>query len=271
MVDIENEIWKETHLSPNYLVSNMGRVKSIDRNVPSKDGKTRRMKGRILKQHDYHGYYHVGFIVNGKHVNPLVHQLVIFAFNEMRRYPEWEIDHINGNSHDNRLENLEYVTSSENSIRAIKNGLQTKESMSLSNKSRKMTPEEIIEMKEQFIKEGRKWGVRYDNRDFLTRYAKRYNMKIGSVQNIITGATNRFFGKDIVQTTKDIFYKLDYNKDIFDKCKTMKDKFRIIAEHFKLSVTSISCYYYHNKMSIEELIDYYNSRYTCNESCSSKG
>lgn len=38
MVDTENEIWKPTHLNKNYLVSNLGRVKSIERLVPTKFG-----------------------------------------------------------------------------------------------------------------------------------------------------------------------------------------------------------------------------------------
>ena len=33
MVDTKNEIWKEIDLNPNYLVSNYGNVKSIERNV----------------------------------------------------------------------------------------------------------------------------------------------------------------------------------------------------------------------------------------------
>lgn len=35
MVDTKNEIWKPTHLNKNYLVSNLGRVKSIERLVPT--------------------------------------------------------------------------------------------------------------------------------------------------------------------------------------------------------------------------------------------
>lgn len=53
---------------------------------------------------------------------------------EIKTYPEWEIDHINGNSLDNRFENLQYVSSSENTIRAYNLGLQDKKKLSLSNK-----------------------------------------------------------------------------------------------------------------------------------------
>ncbi len=260
MVDIENEIWKETHLSPYYLVSNMGRVKSIAREVPCANG-VRKKKEKILTPSDSHGYLHVGFLVNGKRVAPLIHQLVMFAFKEIRRYPEWEIDHINGNSHDNRLENLEYVTSSENTKRAYKLGLQSKEALSLSKKSRKMTPEEIIEMKDTFLKEGRIWGLGYNNKDFLLRYAEKYNMKPNSIQNILTGKTNRFFGKDIVQTTKIEHPIIDFNSLDFSKCKSTKDKLKVIAKAFNLGIAGVETQYYQKFKDLETLVSYYNKRF----------
>lgn len=275
MVDIENEIWKETHLSPYYLVSNMGRVKSIERDVHVFNGKahsTRHKKEHFLTPRDYHGYYRVGFnTLDGKLVTPLVHQLVMFAFKGIKKYPEWEIDHINGDSHDNRLENLEYVTSSENSIRALKLGLQTPEGMSRANWLRKITPEQVIEMKQDFINQGRKWGCRYNNSDFVNYYANKYNMKSESIRHILNGCTNKFFGEDIVQTTKTIYQKFIVSKDIFKDCKTFRDKCKIVANHFNLTVSGIESYCYHNKVSLEEAINYYNKKYSCNENCSSKG
>lgn len=79
MVDTKNEIWKEVSINTDYLVSNFGRVKSKARLVPCKNGF--RMKNEhILTPHNNHGYYHVGFNVNGKLTNPLVHRLVMNAF-----------------------------------------------------------------------------------------------------------------------------------------------------------------------------------------------
>lgn len=270
MVNTENEIWKETHLSPYYLVSNLGRVKSIERDVPCRFG-TRRKKEKILTPKDHHGYYHVGFKVNGKHVNPLVHQLVMFAFNEIRHYPEWEIDHIDGNSHNNRLENLEYVTSSENSIRAIKLGLQMPESMSKHNWLRKITPEQVIEMKNQFLKEGRVWGCKRGNWDFIERYAKMYNMKPGSIHHILIGRTNRFFGEDIVQTTKIKHPIVNYNDLDFSKCYSKRDKLREIAKAFNIGEDGPFTMSYTKKKTLEEIVDYYNKKFNCVETHSSKG
>lgn len=200
MVDTKNEIWKEIEINPNYLVSNLGRVKAKERLVPTKYG-FRKKKERILALRDNHGYYNVGFLVNGKLKNSLVHRLVMYAFGEVRPYPEWEIDHINGDSHDNRFENLEYVSSSENTKRAYLMNLQDKKVLSLSNNKRIATPEQIIYIKEQFKKEGRVLKGR-KNKDFYIRMANKFGYKNPqSIYSILLGRTNKFFGEDIVQTT----------------------------------------------------------------------
>lgn len=200
MVDTENEIWKDIAINPNYMVSNKGRVKSKARKVPTKGG-YRNKKEHILTPEDIHGYYNVHFLVNGKHCRFLVHLLVIYTFYEVRPYPEWEVDHKNGNSHDNRLENLEYVSSSENTKRAYALGLQSKEKLSLARPNRIATPEEIAYIKREFIREGRTLPSR-KNKDFYKRMADKFGYKDPqSVYRIILGRTNRFFSEDIVQTT----------------------------------------------------------------------
>ena len=200
MVDTKNEIWKEVSINTDYLVSNFGRVKSKAKLVPCKNGF--RMKNEhILTPYNNHGYYHVGFNANGKLTNPLVHRLVMNAFVGERPYPQWEIDHINGDSHDNRIENLEYVTSSENTKRAYNLGLQDKSKLSLARPNRIATPEQISYIKEQFIKEGRTLPSR-KNKDFYERMAIKFGYKNPqSIYRIVLGCTNRFFGENIVQTT----------------------------------------------------------------------
>lgn len=164
-------------------------------------GSLERKKEHFLTPYNNHGYYHVGFKVNGKLVNPLVHKLVMYAFNEERPYPEWEIDHINGDSLDNRLENLEYVSSSENTKRAYTLELQDKKALSLANRKRIATPEEIAYIKKQFNLEGRTLGGR-KNKDFYKRMADKFGYSDPqSIYRILLGRTNKYFGEDIVQTT----------------------------------------------------------------------
>lgn len=96
-----NEIWKAIEGHERYHVSNQGRVKSFVRNK----------EGKILRLQDSHGYLRVS--VDGK--LRFVHRLVAGAFCENYR-EGLEVNHINEIKHDNRAENLEWVTHRENML-----------------------------------------------------------------------------------------------------------------------------------------------------------
>lgn len=103
-----DEIWKPVlGFETSYEVSNEGRLKTI------KQGEGARA-GRILRPSwNHRGYvqYTLGKY-GGRHT---AHLLVLQAF--VGPKPDGlEINHINGVKDDNRLENLEYVTKSENNL-----------------------------------------------------------------------------------------------------------------------------------------------------------
>lgn len=101
------EIWKDiVGYEGWYQVSNLGRVKRI------KSGYGARV-GRILKSGNGDNYPVAWLHKGGKPKGAYVHTLVLEAFVSSRP-PGCECNHKNGIKSDNRSENLEWVTRSEN-------------------------------------------------------------------------------------------------------------------------------------------------------------
>lgn len=97
----EREVWREISVASGYLVSNFGRVKSLNFN--------RTGKPVFLKQTQCGSYNTVN--IRGK--IRLVHRLVAEAFiPNPENKPQ--VNHISCDTHDNRVENLEWVTRDEN-------------------------------------------------------------------------------------------------------------------------------------------------------------
>lgn len=99
-----------------YMVNDKGEIKSLERIIPLNrfGGTTRRIKERkILPVISSSGYFMVGLHKNGNTVMSLVHQLVARAFLENISNKPC-VNHKNGDKLDNRIENLEWCSYSEN-------------------------------------------------------------------------------------------------------------------------------------------------------------
>lgn len=110
------EIWRDIPgYEEIYKISNLGRIKSLHRD---------RIKGQILNPaKNNRGYLRLGLSGNGKVRYDSVHRLVAEAFiPNPKNLPE--VNHIDGNKLNNRVENLEWVTKGENQIHAYKTGLR---------------------------------------------------------------------------------------------------------------------------------------------------
>lgn len=108
-----NEIWNPIEgYEGLYEVSNQGRIKSIARTIICKNGILKSIKERIVKPCNYtNGYQFVPLSKDGIVKAHSIHRLVISAF---MGYSKFEVNHKDGNKTNNRLDNLEYVTHSEN-------------------------------------------------------------------------------------------------------------------------------------------------------------
>lgn len=117
------EIWKDISGFENYYqVSNLGRVKSLSRQIYNGKGYYTSSE-KILKGHVItNGYIQVEFKKDNKRYLKLVHRLVAETFiPNLKNLPQ--INHIDGNKQKNNIENLEWCTNSENQIHAYHMGL----------------------------------------------------------------------------------------------------------------------------------------------------
>jgi hypothetical protein len=112
-----------------YQVSNLGRVRSLDRYIGHNLGGRRLWRGKVLKPHKMpNGYLNIQLSKDGKKTQTGIHRLVAQAFlptDPDRQY----VDHINAIRDDNRLENLRWVTQSENNLHAVEIGNIDREKM----------------------------------------------------------------------------------------------------------------------------------------------
>lgn len=105
------EIWKECSRSKHYQVSSNGRIRTIPHLSKHWRGGKRRVVGRILRPQCGQSYLHIMFGDSRK--THTIHRLVAETFLS-NPANEPQVNHKDGNKHNNRVGNLEWVSRSEN-------------------------------------------------------------------------------------------------------------------------------------------------------------
>ena len=166
-----NEEWKQIKDNPEYFISNFGRVWSAK-------------SGKILIPHirsKTSPYLFVGFSYgygNMKKAN--IHRLVAEAFIPNPDGKE-EVNHIDGNKLNNVVDNLEWVTKSENALHAFRCGL------------RKPTSEQIYKAIDSTRKPVRNITTGETYRS-LTDAAEAIGGRLEGISKCVTGRRKRYMG-----------------------------------------------------------------------------
>ncbi len=180
---MDGEIWKNILGAPYYEVSNLGRARSLSRNIPTThySGKKiiRPHKGKILKRSKNNsGYLTIGARIPGKEfLKFMVHRAVWEAFNGPIPAGLW-VNHKNNIRTDNRLANLELLTPQENVIYGIKQGRYK------TNQGRIMLTAEDV----RFIRLCYKYKVK----GMVKLLCKRFNLDRHSITNAAMGRCHKF-------------------------------------------------------------------------------
>lgn len=166
------EIWKDIKgYEGLYQVSDLGRVKSLDKKVTDSIGREKLYKGQLLNACTQKGRKRklVFLTHKGKRKTVFVHKLVMQAF--VGEPNGLEVCHTDGDEGNNELSNLRYDTKSENQIDMYRYGSKSS--------AGKLTPDEVAE-------------VRYllENTNLYQKtIAKKYGISQPTVSEINTGRT----------------------------------------------------------------------------------
>lgn len=182
------EIRKEIQGYPNYEVSNYGKVYN-------------KKTGSEIKTNycEPTGYYNLSLCNNGLRKTHMIHRIVLMTFIENKQNKE-QVNHINGDKSDNRLDNLEWATRSENQKHAIRLGLRS--AAGVKNSQAKLNDIIALEIFNSNLK-GR-------------MIARQYNISVSTVSQIKNG-------KIWTHTTKHRHPDLLLASDEFDNKKQVLD------------------------------------------------
>lgn len=219
------EVWKPIPPCPGYEASSLGRIRSLDRMVKmkSKFGLVfyRPYKGKILKPLITNAGY-IRFIAP-MYKSFLVHRAVCWTFLGEPPTLKHHAAHLDGNALNNKIENLAWVTASENCLHKKEHG--TDASGSKNNKAR-LIESDIPKIMKKYL----------DGYSTI-RIAKIFKVSDSTIRNIIYGITWRHIPREKFKRTKRRINISDANK-ILNKWNKGTSLLNI-AEEFKMGKRTV--------------------------------
>lgn len=174
------EIWKDViGYEGLYQISNLGNIKSLDRVLKNRWGNYIR-KGAVMALNMCNRYAAINLFVNWKFKHCKIHRLVAIAFIPNHENKP-EVNHINGNRYDNRAENLEWVTTSENELHAYRTGLK-KSMYGDKNPAARLSYKKVDEIKKKYSSE----------KISMSKLAEQYGVSKSTIFNALS---NNFWNK----------------------------------------------------------------------------
>lgn len=181
-------MWKDIpRFFGNYRVNELGDVKSVFKVIERTDGRVYTREEKILSPSLNESGYYQGAISDSKKLTSyLNHRMVAEAFiPNPENKPE--VNHKNGIKTDNRIENLEWVTHSENIKHAFDMGLMRPKVGSLNGMS-KLNEDQVREIRQHAKENGRYYG--------RPQLAKKYNVSECTIKEVVTRRKNKFYNAD---------------------------------------------------------------------------
>ena len=163
------EIWKDINgFEGYYQVSNLGRIKSLSREIYNGKGYYTSTEKILLGHMITKGYMQVELKKDNKRYLKLIHCLVAEAFiPNPENKPQ--VNHINGKKSDNMVGNLEWCTNIENQTHAINTGLKKSKDIELSKKHKR---EYYIKNRELILEKKKEYYQKNQNK--IATYRKSY-------------------------------------------------------------------------------------------------
>ena len=186
------EIWKDIEgYTGIYQVSNLGRVRSLDRDVVGKNGVTQHYKaGFKTQRQDKDGYLRVSLSKRGKSKGFGVHRLVAQAFiPNPDNLPQ--VNHRDENPSNNKADNLEWCTQSYNNA--------------YGNRMNRVRDKIAVAVIATNIKTGkvREFESMYDCSMFISG-----NHSTGRIYEVLNGKRSQFKGYTFKRPRKVILYQI---------------------------------------------------------------